>query len=195
VKLAELVRRLQTEVEETHKKFELSVCQKCRLETALIKEKEKMAKMDDEIRRLKCLHSDEQNETMKLQKRYDNQLLQLNNLQEQLEKANKSQTEVFREMNDSMRESEKKFANSQHELSFQQQLVRKLQLQIQELQALIAAREKERIKELEYIDRKNVDGIVEKEVAKERLRLEQVVMQYKEKYFMLSYFVKLMFFK
>jgi leucine-rich repeat/coiled-coil domain-containing protein 1 len=118
---------------------------------------------------------------MKLQKRYDNQLLQLNNLQEQLEKANKSQTEVFREMNDSMRESEKKFANSQHELSFQQQLVRKLQLQIQELQALIAAREKERIKELEYIDRKNVDGIVEKEVAKERLRLEQVVMQYKEK--------------
>jgi hypothetical protein len=89
---------------------------------------------------------------MKLQKRYDNQLLQLNNLQEQLEKANKSQTEVFREMNDSMRESEKKFANSQHELSFQQQLVRKLQLQIQELQALIAAREKERMYLYFYVD-------------------------------------------
>lgn len=96
-----------------------------------------------------------------------------------------------------VKESEVKAATSEHDLLLQQQLVRKLQEQLHELQELLATREKEHMyvdqscdchvtgahyrKELERLDCRNVQNVVEKEIRKERMRCETLVVQHKEK--------------
>ncbi|XP_011402544.1 PREDICTED: leucine-rich repeat and coiled-coil domain-containing protein 1-like [Amphimedon queenslandica] len=184
VKLAEHVRRLQLQSEDWQKKFEVSVTKRNQLESALINEKEKASQLSIEIKRLKTLQEDEMADAKRLQRRCEDQSKRLFDYEEQVERLERARSQLFTDTSESLREAETRAAASEREVSLQQQAIKKLELQLQQLQDLLATREREHQKDLERLqplESHSVQELIQRELERERMRSETIALQLKEK--------------
>uniref|UniRef100_A0A1X7SQZ7 Uncharacterized protein n=1 Tax=Amphimedon queenslandica TaxID=400682 RepID=A0A1X7SQZ7_AMPQE len=170
--------------EDWQKKFEVSVTKRNQLESALINEKEKASQLSIEIKRLKTLQEDEMADAKRLQRRCEDQSKRLFDYEEQVERLERARSQLFTDTSESLREAETRAAASEREVSLQQQAIKKLELQLQQLQDLLATREREHQKDLERLqplESHSIQELIQRELERERMRSETIALQLKEK--------------
>lgn len=180
VKLAEHVRSLQLQVDEWQKKHEIHTSRITQLNTSLNKERETLITITQERDTLQSNQSETVRELETLRKRFGDQGNLLRSLEEQLDKIEKERIHNSQRL----RDAEIHAATNEREVTLQHHVTKKLEQQIHDLQELLATREKDHQRELERIKPPNtqdIKGMLERELEKERMRMEGIVNQHKER--------------
>ena len=148
-RLVEHVRALQSQLNEAQKKHELTVVKNAQLEKDVTQEGETVTTLQHQIEQLQNDIDKRQEEVDKLKNCESDQMNALRSLEAGYRQLETERIQERSELTSRLRESEATASGHQREIEMLKKSARQLKTQLQQIQELLASREREHQKELE----------------------------------------------
>lgn len=147
--LVEHVRKLQSQLSESERHREQCVVREAKLNEELLQKAENLAAMQKQVEELQHSTEDRETEIQALKIVESKHLEMLHKLEESCRAIESERLREKTELCSRLHESEKSSAGHQREVETMRRSLKELKRQVQQLQELLATREREHIREME----------------------------------------------